>query len=452
MENVFGRLLTSAAWRVRMTSMRIRPARRIVGRVSLPGDKSISHRAAIIAALAKGTSLISNFATGADCAATVACLKALGVVVSETDAGLAVHGVGRNGLTPPATPLDCGNSGTTMRLLAGVLAGQNFTSTLIGDESLSGRPMKRVIEPLEAMGATVNSTDGQPPLTIAGSGSLKGIEYELPIASAQVKSCILMGALNASGHTQVRETVNKSRDHTERMLQQFEAPVTIKASAEMYSTTVAGPVDLQAHHVDVPGDISSAAYFIAAAALLGDSDLRVENVGLNQTRTGFLQTFISVGLDVRISNEREECKEPRGTIQVIGKRPSRSLETSRSGPAMAQLIDELPLLAVLGSQTPGGIEIRDAEELRLKESDRISATVKNLRAMGATVREFDDGMLVSPGQLRGARIESCGDHRIAMAFTIAALIADGESELVDSTCVGVSFPDFFDLLESIVER
>jgi 3-phosphoshikimate 1-carboxyvinyltransferase len=441
--------------------MRIRPARRIKGLLRVPGDKSISHRAALITAIATGTSTITNFATGADCAATVACLKELGVAITEKELGVAitekhrdliVKGVGRNGLTPPSHTLDCGNSGTTMRLLAGVLAGQSFTTSLSGDESLRARPMRRVIEPLELMGASVKSHAGKPPMTVAGSRSLKGIEYALAIASAQVKSCILMAALNASGQTKISECVNQSRDHTERMLQWFEAPVSVQASADRYLTTVDGPVDLRAHDVSVPGDVSSAAYFIAAAALLRDSDLQVEDVGLNQTRTGFLPVFRSVGLDVRVSNESERCNEPLGTIHVLGQRQTLPVKTTLSGPAMAQLIDELPLLAVLGSQTPAGIEIRDAEELRLKESDRITATVRNLRAMGATVREFDDGMVVSPAQLRGTRIDTCGDHRIAMAFTVAALIADGESEFDDTECVGVSFPEFFELLESIVER
>ena len=457
MENVFGPscLLLPASGLltpVKIVQMRIRPARRIKGRLRVPGDKSISHRAALISAIANGTSTITNFATGADCAATVACLKELGVAISERHCDLIVKGVGRNGLTPPSHSLDCGNSGTTMRLLTGVLAGQRFRSSLTGDESLRARPMKRIIEPLELMGASINSQAGKPPLTIAGSPSLKGIDYELPIASAQVKSCLLMAALNASGQARVSEAVTHSRDHTERMLQWFKAPVSVEKSAKRYSTTVAGPVDLQAHDVSIPGDISSAAYFIAAAALLRDSDLQIEDVGLNQTRAGFLSIFRSAGLDITVSNEREECHESRGTIHVLGKKPILPLEAPLSGSAVAQMMDELPLLAVLGTQTPGGIEIRDAEELRLKESDRIDATVKNLRAMGATVREFDDGMLVSPAQLKGAELESCCDHRIAMAFTVAALIADGESEFDDTECVGVSFPEFFELLESIVER
>lgn len=432
--------------------MRIRPARRVKGRLRVPGDKSISHRAALISAIASGTSTITNFATGADCAATVRCLKDLGVATIENHDDLIVKGVGRNRLTAPSQTLDCRNSGTTMRLLAGVLAGQRFTTSLSGDDSLRARPMMRVIEPLELMGATIHSQGGNPPLTIAGSHSLKGIEYELPIASAQVKSCILMAALNASGRTKVSEGGNQSRDHTERMLQWFEAPVSIEASAVRYSATVDGPVNLRAHDVSVPGDVSSAAYFIAAAGLLRGSELEIEDVGLNPTRTSFLPVFRSVGLEVSVSSERERCNEPRGTIHVGGKRQSVSVKTTISGLGMAQLIDELPLLAVLGSQTPEGIEIRDAEELRLKESDRISATVRNLRAMGATVREFDDGMVVSSTQLRGTSIETYGDHRIAMAFTVAALIADGESEFDDTECVGVSFPEFFALLESIVER
>ncbi len=431
--------------------MRIRPARRIRGKVSVPGDKSISHRAAIIAALASGSSTITNFASGADCAATLECLKKLSVSIIKNSDGLLIQGVGRQGLRPASGPLDCGNSGSTMRMLAGVLAGQNFKSTLIGDESLCRRPMTRVIEPLESMGAVVQSNEGKPPLTITGSDSLTGIAYELTIASAQVKSSILLAGLNANGLTEVTESLKGTRDHTERMLEWFGVPLS-RRTEETKTVGFAGPVDLLARDINVPGDISSAAYFVAAAGSLPTSDLTVGDVSLNPTRTSFFEVFGSLGLDAQVTDVREESNEPIGSIQVTGN--LRSIETpiTLSGAAVSQTIDELPLLAVLGSQTRGGIEIRDAEELRLKESDRIAATARNLRAMGVPVKEFDDGMKISPAKLQGGRIESYGDHRIVMAFAIAALLAEGESEIEGTECVAVSFPEFFETLESVVER
>ena len=432
--------------------MRIRPARRIKGQLRVPGDKSISHRAALIAALAKGTSTISNFSTGADCAATIACLEALGVAITEKDGNLIVNGVERQGFQPATAPLDCGNSGSTMRMLAGVLAGQSFSSTLIGDESLSARPMTRIIEPLEAIGATVRSRDGRPPLTIIGSDSLKPIAYTLPVSSAQVKSCILLAAINAAGVTRVTESLVKSRDHTERMLQWFGASLSFETLGATHVVSVEGPTNLTGRAVAIPGDISSAAYFVAAAALLPNSELLIEDVGLNPTRTEFLSLFKSFGQTIELVHTRDESNEPVGNIRVLGERREFQKQTILSGALSAQMIDELPLLAVVGTQIHGGIEIRDAEELRLKESDRIATTVANLQAMGAAVKEFDDGLRVKPSALRGAKIKTFGDHRIAMAFTVAALIAQGESEIDDAECVRISFPEFFESLESIVER
>lgn len=437
--------------------MRIRPARRIRGRVSLPGDKSISHRAAIVAALADGNSTIANFSTGADCAATVSCLEALGVRTLQNGHDLRIEGVGKFRLRTPTEALDCGNSGSTMRMLAGVLAGQNFATTLSGDNSLSARPMTRIIEPLEMMGAKVQSQDGKPPLTIVGTRSLKPIKYELPVASAQVKSCILLAALNADGPTEVIERLGASRDHTERMLQWFGVPISITMDGAISTITLTGPGLLAARDISIPGDISSAAYFITAAALIPDSNLAIEGVGLNPTRTEFLSVFQSLGANLHVKERGEESNEPVGSVRVSGELNSKSASSdgvrrSVRRDSIAQLIDELPLLAVVGTQIPGGIEIRDAQELRFKESDRIAATVKNLRAMGAPVEEFDDGLAVGPASLRGATIESYGDHRIAMAFSVAALLAEGDSEIEDIECVGVSFPEFFSLLESIVER
>lgn len=438
--------------------MKIRPARRISGRVCPSGDKSISHRAAIIAALAEGTSQLSNFSPGADCASTISCLENLGVSIVRVGETLRVGGVGLTGLRAPDGPLDCGNSGSTMRMLAGVLAGQGFTSALTGDASLRGRPMKRIIEPLHMMGAEVQSQDGKPPLTIKGRTPLKSIRYELPVASAQVKTSVLLAGLHAEGHTEVIETSGATRDHTERMLKWFGVPLETKTDARGFSaTSIAGASSFAARDISIPGDISSAAFLIAAAALLPGSNLEIERVGLNPTRTQFLETLRMLGFGIEMIEVQEECNEPRGTVRVSGNDNSNRISIGRphsiTGSRTAQLIDELPLLSIIGTQLSGGIEIRDAQELRLKESDRIAATVKNLRAMGAEVKEFDDGLTVAgPSSLRRAKMNSFGDHRIAMAFTVAALIAEGESEISGAECVDISFPNFFELLESIVER
>jgi 3-phosphoshikimate 1-carboxyvinyltransferase len=439
----------------------IRGAKTIRGRLVMPGDKSISHRAAMIAALAAGTSTIENFSTSADCIATLLCLKALGVAIERDNTALVISGAGLYGLRQPAGPLDCGNSGTTMRLLAGILAGQDFKSTLTGDDSLRSRPMQRIIEPLQMMGASISSRDGRAPLVIQGHRKLNAISYELQVASAQVKSCILLAGLSAKGRTEVVEN-ETTRDHTERMLRRFGVQIeTGDAEREGENARVAsvkGPERLSAQNVSIPGDISSAAYFIAAAALLPGSSLEVSDVGVNPTRVLFLEQLRALGLDVEITNVREESNEPVGVIRVRGSEGQTSSTQSDSpmmirGLIVPQLIDELPLLAVVGSQIAGGIEIRDAAELRVKESDRIATTVQALKAMGAEVEEFDDGLRAGGGaRLRGAKIDPRGDHRIAMAFTVAGLIAEGETEITDSECVAVSFPEFFDLLESVIER
>ena len=476
--------------------MVILPAKLVRGRLSLPGDKSISHRAAMFAALADGISRIEGFSTSADCASTLSCLRRLGVRIERHNATVVIQGAGKAGLQAPSEPLDCGNSGTTMRLLAGILAGQPFTSIVTGDQSLRSRPMRRIIEPLELMGAKVSSANGRAPISIEGRSPLKAISYDLPIPSAQVKSCVLLAGLNAQGRTEIVEnagteplggasgsssetalsslyTRGATRDHTERMLRWFGVPSeTRNEDRNGLHTQVAavnGPVGLHARDTSVPGDVSSAAFFTAAAALLPGSDLELAHVGMNPTRDLFLRLLASRGASVTVNGVREECNELVGTVQVAGgvSNPNPSsgdaagnTESNRGnsprlirGALIPQLIDELPLLAVVGTQVPGGIEIRGAAELRVKESDRISATVENLRAMGAEVAEFDDGLRVTgPAQLHGASIEPRGDHRIAMAFTVAALIADGESEIRDAECVAVSFPEFFDLLESVVER
>lgn len=437
----------------------IQPAKRIRGSLALPGDKSISHRAAIVAALADGKSQLRNYSTSADCTATLACLRQLGVRIERTGNEILIHGVGADGLCAPAAPLDCGNSGTTMRLLAGILAGQHFSSILTGDESLQLRPMQRVVEPLNMMGANISAQDGRAPLAIDGRRPLQTIEYELLVASAQVKSCILLAGLCAAGRTKVVEN-EVTRDHTERMLRWYGVPIETGAAEREGArfASVSGPAQFKPRDVSIPGDISSAAYFIAAAALLPGSDLEVRAVGVNPTRVLFLKQLRALGLDVTVANTKEESNEPAGMIHVRGvTRPGpngdREAPFRLEGLMIPQLIDELPLLAVAGSQIEGGIEIRDAGELRVKESDRIATTAMNLRSMGAEVEEFADGLHVKGRvRLHGARIDPRGDHRIAMAFAVAGLLAEGETEIADADCVGVSFPEFFELLESVVER
>ena len=429
--------------------MKLTPARRLKGQLTLPGDKSISHRAAMIAALSSGASEIHNFSTARDCASTIDCLLKLGVSIQFNQDRIAFSGGGK--LTASTEPLDCGNSGSTMRILAGVLAGHDLTAELIGDESLSARPMRRIIEPLELMGASIQSTDGKPPLNIRGSDKLAPITYKLPVASAQVKSAILFAALAAEGRTTVIEK-SPSRDHTERLFNGFGVPVT---TSHDLSITIDGPARLTGGAITIPGDVSSAAYFVAAAMLLPGSELTIEGVGLNPTRAAFLSVLQSWGAAISTSDVRSERNEPVGTINVTGGLRSAPRDEARtlSGAMIPSLIDELPLLAVAGTQISGGIQIRDAEELRLKESDRLQATARNLRAMGAEVEEFDDGIAVDgPTELRGAPVNSYGDHRIAMAFSVAALLARGETEIQGSECVAISFPEFYELLDSLAER
>ena len=403
----------------------------------------------MIAALSSGASEIHNFSTARDCASTIDCLLKLGVSIQFNQDRIAFSGGGK--LTASTEPLDCGNSGSTMRILAGVLAGHDLTAELIGDESLSARPMRRIIEPLELMGASIQSTDGKPPLNIRGSDKLAPITYKLPVASAQVKSAILFAALSANGRTTVIEK-SPSRDHTERLFNGFGVPVT---TSHDLSITIDGPARLTGGAITIPGDVSSAAYFVAAAMLLPGSELTIEGVGLNPTRAAFLSVLQSWGAAISTSDVRSERNEPVGTINVTGGLRSAPRDEARtlSGAMIPSLIDELPLLAVAGTQISGGIQIRDAEELRLKESDRLQATARNLRAMGAEVEEFDDGIAVDgPTELRGAPVNSYGDHRIAMAFSVAALLARGETEIQGSECVAISFPEFYELLDSFAER
>lgn len=448
--------------------MRVQPARRILGTLSLPGDKAISHRAAIIGALARGASHIENFSTGDDCASTLACLRDLGVSAEFEAGGLRIEGVGLEGLRAPRSLLDCRNSGSTMRMLSGVLAGQNFESTLTGDASLRTRPMRRIIEPLEMMGARVASREGySAPLHITGRVPLKSVTYEMPVASAQVKSCILLAGLYAKGATHVIEARARTRDHTERMLRWYGASITVSASkddkASSNTISLEPPQQLKARDFRIPGDISSAAFFIAAACLLPGSKFRVYGVGLNPTRTQFLTTLRSLGADVRAETSVDsrgrwmELDEPYGNIIVSGGAGLAPVKQHESnivrGALIPQLIDELPMLAVLGTQVMGGFSIRDATELRLKETDRIAATAENLRAMGVEVEEHEDGLTIQKRtHLRGAKLKAHNDHRIAMAFSVAALLAEGDSEIEGAESVAVSFPEFYTLLESVVER
>jgi 3-phosphoshikimate 1-carboxyvinyltransferase len=430
----------------------------------VPGDKSVSHRAAIIAALSTGEPVrISNFSTSADCAATLLCLEQLGVSVRREGTSIEIAGAGLELPHAPVAALDCGNSGTTMRLVAGVLAGQNFNATLTGDASLRTRPMRRIIEPLELMGARIASHEGRAPLRVEGRGALRSIEYVSPVASAQVKSCVLLAGLNARGRTTVVERRGATRDHTERLLEWFgvETKTTTDEAARdetinALAISLVGGQTLRARDVEVPGDISSAAFFAVAAALLAGSELRIEGVGLNPTRTQLLDTLRSLGADVSVENMMTRSNEAVGELVVRGAgslAPLRDGANVLGGKLIAGLIDELPILAVAGTQIEGGLEIRDAAELRVKETDRVRAVCENLRAMGAKVEEYEDGLAVhGRTQLRGARLKSYGDHRIAMAFSVAALMAEGETEIEGADCVAVSFPEFFRLLESVVER
>lgn len=437
--------------------MKINPANFLSGTIRLPGDKSISHRAAIFAALAAGATRIENFASSADCASTLDCLKNLGVEIERAHSTVLVKGVGENGLAKPLVPLDCGNSGTTMRLLAGVLAGQNFDSVLIGDASLSKRPMKRIVAPLEMMGAKIESEDSHAPLEIRGKNPLQAISYDLPVASAQVKSCVLLAGLNASGESKVRspkseDRKSSSRNHTELMLRYLGAAIE-SAFVEtengfVEEISISGDSVLTAKDLNVPSDISSAAFFLIGAGCLEHSEIYLENVGLNPTRTAILEVLRRFGADIEILKQRELCNEIVGDILVRGRRNLAAKTESNliSGDIIANLIDEIPILAVFGTQIESGLEVRGAEELRVKESDRIAAVVENLRRMNAKVEEFPDGFRVEKSDLAGAKIDSFGDHRIAMAFSIAALFAKGETEIVGAEHAAVSFPEFFDVL------
>jgi 3-phosphoshikimate 1-carboxyvinyltransferase len=424
----------------------IRPARNIGGSLRLPGDKSISHRYGLLAGFADGVSRFTNFSTGADCASTLGCMEALGAKVNRSGVEtVEITGVGGR-VTPPAQPLDCGNSGSTMRMIGGLLAPQAGRFTLVGDESLSRRPMERIRKPLEAMGARLTLTEGHAPLTLEG-GPLRAIDYTTPVPSAQVKSCVLLAGLQTAGTTTVREAV-RTRDHSELALRAFGATVT----RTLDSVSIAGPQALRAIDASVPGDLSSAAFFLCAALLFPGSSLILDSVGLNPTRATVLDVLTALGAHIAVLNLEEKHAELVGTVQISA--PSEGLGSAQvSGALAAQLIDELPVLAAIAPYTSGGIRIRGARELRVKESDRIALVAKNLRAMGAEVAEFEDGLDVPGGQtLHGATIDSGGDHRIAMAFSVAALRAEGETLIQGAESAAISFPEFFDLLDRVAER
>jgi 3-phosphoshikimate 1-carboxyvinyltransferase len=430
----------------------IQPVKRALslsGSVKLPGDKSISHRYAMLASLADGRSEIRHFASSRDCHSTLDCLRALGVEISGGGDAVLVEGRGLRGFRAPGGLLDAGNSGTTMRLLSGILAGQTFESTITGDDSLRKRPMGRVIQPLRLMGAVVESRDqGRPPLTIRG-GHLNAVRYPLPVASAQLKSCVLLAGLYADGVTAVEEPV-PTRDHTEIALREFGAEVRQQGSW----IEVEPAPKLAACSLDVPGDLSGAAFFLVGAAIVPGSRLDLPGVSLNRRRRELLDYLVSAGLDVTVENETVRAGEARGDLSVhFAERALLNQLPPIRGALTAALIDEIPVLSILGSQAAGVLEITDASELRIKECDRISAIARNLRAMGAEVEERPDGLAVSGGRpLRGADVLTEGDHRIAMAFAVAALAADGETRIHDAGCADISFPGFFDTLESVAQR
>lgn len=417
-------------------AVKIEPARHVRGTFTLPGDKSVSHRAAILGAMAEGTTRVNNFGSAADCASTLACLAALGVPIRREADAVVIEG-GLASWREPGATLDAGNSGSTIRMLAGALAGRPFRTTLTGDASLRRRPLERVAAPLRAMGARVETTGGGAPLSVSG-GSLRGVRHELEVASAQVKTAVLLAGLQADGRTTVREPA-PSRDHTERMLAAF----GVRVERSGLEASVEGGATLRATSVSVPGDASSAAFLVVAALLLADSELRLEGVLLSPTRTAFVEVLRSMGGRVELELEQAD-PEPVGTIVAS----SSTLRGVRVDPGLVpSLIDEVPALAVAGAFASGELEITGAAELRHKESDRIAALASGLGALGARVRELPDGLVVKGGSpLRGATVDAHDDHRIAMALSIAALGASGPTEVAGAECVAVSFPEFYAVL------
>jgi 3-phosphoshikimate 1-carboxyvinyltransferase len=429
------------------TNLTVRPARNLRGSVELPGDKSISHRYAMLAGIAEGPSRLENYSTGADCASTLCCMRALGVPWERKDNVIEVQGRGL-ALAAPTSALDCGNSGSTMRMLSGIAAGQHFTSEMIGDESLSRRPMERVIKPLTAMGAQIDSHQGKPPLRITG-GALKPIDYKMPVASAQVKSCLLFAALFADGESCVQEPL-RTRDHGEVALRTFGVHLEQRSTGPGSEARIRGGQRLHGVEARIPGDLSSAAFFLCAAGLFPGSQLTILHLLMNPTRARLLDILMQMGLRISITQLDDIHGELVGSLQIEG---AGLKGTTIAGADSAALIDEIPVLAAIAPFTEKGIEVRDAKELRVKESDRISAVAQNLRRMGARVEEFEDGLKIPGGQaLHGAEIDSFSDHRIAMAFAVAALRAEGETVILGAEAAAISYPAFFQKLEDLTER
>jgi 3-phosphoshikimate 1-carboxyvinyltransferase len=422
---------------------RVEPAGAREAQVRVPGDKSISHRAVMLGSLAEGTTEVSGFLPGEDCLATLRAFRDMGVEIHQSDpTSVVIHGVGFQGLRAPRGPLDLGNSGTAMRLMCGVLAGQPFDTTLIGDESLSGRPMSRVIRPLELMGARIRSRDGLPPLEIAGGSSLSGIDYDMPVASAQVKSCVLLAGLFAAGETSVREPA-VTRDHTERLLGAMGVEVVRREGGHI---GLSGGQRLKGVRIEVPGDLSSATFLILAALLSDDADVLIEGVGVNPTRTGVLEILRGMGARLEIAKERMSGGEPLADIRVR----SSKLEGGDVDPALVPLaIDEFPALFVAAAAASGRTRFSGIGELRVKESDRIAAMAAGLQALGIQVDESADGATVHGGRLTGGAVDSHGDHRIAMSLAIAGSIAEGPVLVRDVAAVDTSFPGFVPLCRSL---
>ncbi len=420
------------------------------GEVAIPGDKSISHRCVMFGSISSGITEVTNFLPGADCRATIDCFRRMGIDIEHNETSVIVHGKGLRGLRAPQDILDVGNSGTTTRLICGILAGQPFDSKLSGDNSLNSRPMRRIMEPLTQMGANVSSVlrNDCAPLYIA-PGQLHGIHYSSPVASAQVKSCLLLAGLYADGETSVTEPF-LSRNHTELMLKEFGADVrsVYETGGTKATASIRTCRQLYGQKISVPGDISSAAYFIAAGLLVPNSEILIKNVGINPTRAGILEVCQNMGADISLFNERKEGGEPIGDILV---RTSNLHGTTIEGSLIPTLIDEIPVIAVMAAMADGTTVIRDAAELKVKETNRIETVTDNLRAMGCDVEPTDDGMIIHGGKrLHGTTIHTLLDHRIAMAFSIAALVADGVTKILDSHCVDVSYPTFYDTFENLL--
>ena len=444
-----------------MQNLIVKSVHKIKSEIHVPGDKSISHRAIMIGSLAKGETMVNGFLPSADCLATIECFRKMGIEIQITnpstelrinDKGqmsngckIIIKGKGLHGLQAPKEILDVGNSGTTMRLLAGILAGQQFVAKITGDESIKRRPMMRGVKPLREMGASISGKEEKEnifaPLKISG-GDLSPIEYELPVASAQVKSAILLAGLFTNGVTTVIEK-NQARDHTERMLAHFGAAITVKS----FESRVTGQKEFNAAQVDVPGDISSAAFFLVAGAIVPNSELLIRNIGLNPTRTGIIDVLHRMDAGLEVKDEEILSKEPRGNILV---KTSKLKCLNISGEILPRIIDEIPIIAVAATQADGETQIRGARELRVKESDRIATTCSELKKMGAIIKELEDGMIIKgPVKLKGATVKSYGDHRIAMAMAIAGLLAEDETIIEDTDCIETSFPEFEKLLQKI---